>query len=46
MDSGFGSALRKWRDRRRISQMDLGIRAGVPARHISFLETGRNPSLR
>jgi transcriptional regulator with XRE-family HTH domain len=33
--------LRSWRERRRISQLDLGLSAGVSARHISFIETGR-----
>lgn len=37
----FGDALRDWRDRRRRSQLDLGLSANVSARHISFLETGR-----
>ncbi|MEU4548581.1 helix-turn-helix domain-containing protein [Nonomuraea dietziae] len=33
--------MRAWRQRRRVSQLDLGIEAEVSARHISFLETGR-----
>ncbi|SDI37378.1 helix-turn-helix domain-containing protein [Nonomuraea jiangxiensis] len=37
----FGALLRGWRQRRRVSQLDLGIEADVSARHISFLETGR-----
>jgi transcriptional regulator with XRE-family HTH domain len=37
----FGELLRSWRQRRRVSQLDLAIEAGVSARHISFLETGR-----
>lgn len=37
----FGEVLRDWRQRRRRSQLDLGLSAGVSARHISFLETGR-----
>lgn len=41
----FGSELKQWRSQRRISQFDLSIEAGVSARHISFLESGRsNPS--
>jgi transcriptional regulator with XRE-family HTH domain len=36
-----GSLLREWRERRRLSQVDLANQAGVSARHISFLETGR-----
>ncbi|MFG2074101.1 helix-turn-helix domain-containing protein [Nonomuraea maritima] len=38
----FGELLRSWRQRRRVSQLDLGIEADVSARHISFLETGRS----
>jgi transcriptional regulator with XRE-family HTH domain len=38
----FGSALREWRQRRRLSQLDLAIEADVSARHVSFIETGRS----
>src|SRR5439155_12203745 len=38
----FGSLLRDWRQRRRLTQLDLGIQADVSARHLSFLETGRS----
>src|SRR5688500_14184253 len=34
--------LRDWRQRRRLSQLDLALEAGVSARHLSFLETGRS----
>jgi transcriptional regulator with XRE-family HTH domain len=37
----FPAALREWRSRRRYSQLDLALEAGVSARHLSFLETGR-----
>jgi len=37
----FGVLLRQWRERRRLSQLDLALEAGVSARHISFVETGR-----
>jgi transcriptional regulator with XRE-family HTH domain len=37
-----GQLLREWRERRRISQLDLAIRADVSARHLSFVETGRS----
>jgi transcriptional regulator with XRE-family HTH domain len=37
-----GVLLRGWRDRRSISQLDLAIQAGVSARHVSFVETGRS----
>lgn len=36
-----GPLLRDWRRRRRISQFDLALEAGVSARHLSFVETGR-----
>lgn len=37
----FGAALRDWRRRRRRSQLDLALAAGVSQRHLSHLETGR-----
>ncbi|MEV6300805.1 helix-turn-helix transcriptional regulator [Actinoplanes sp. NPDC051861] len=40
--SEVGRLLRHWRDDRRISQLDLSARAGVSARHLSFVETGRS----
>ena len=39
---GFGALLRQWRQRRRVSQLDLALAADVSARHVSFLETGRS----
>ncbi|CAL9365872.1 hypothetical protein SUDANB6_00760 [Streptomyces sp. enrichment culture] len=39
---GAGPLLRGWRERRRISQLELALRAGSSARHISFIETGRS----
>src|SRR3954447_17437836 len=36
-----GTLLRDWRRRRRMSQLDLALEAGVSARHVSFIETGR-----
>ncbi len=36
-----GELLRDWRQRRRLSQLDLANDAEVSARHLSFLETGR-----
>ena len=38
----IGELLRDWRTRRRMSQLDLALEAGVSARHLSFLETGRS----
>ncbi|WP_307872603.1 helix-turn-helix domain-containing protein [Paractinoplanes ovalisporus] len=40
--SGVGELLREWRTGRRLSQLELSVRAGVSARHLSFLETGRS----
>ncbi|MFC4504282.1 MULTISPECIES: helix-turn-helix domain-containing protein [Streptomyces] len=40
-DPGVGPLLRDWRERRRVSQLELALRAGSSARHISFVETGR-----
>ncbi|WP_460353516.1 helix-turn-helix domain-containing protein [Mycobacterium sp. ZZG] len=34
--------MREWRRRRRLSQLDLALAAGVSARHVSFIETGRS----
>jgi transcriptional regulator with XRE-family HTH domain len=36
-----GDHLREWRQRRRMSQLDLAGDAEVSARHLSFVETGR-----
>ncbi|MFI6647784.1 helix-turn-helix domain-containing protein [Streptomyces sp. NPDC050529] len=41
-DTGVGPLLRSWRERRRISQLELALRADSSARHISFIETGRS----
>ncbi|HET9103061.1 MAG TPA: helix-turn-helix transcriptional regulator [Solirubrobacteraceae bacterium] len=37
-----GRLLRDWRQRRRLSQMELALEAGVSTRHLSFVETGRS----
>jgi transcriptional regulator with XRE-family HTH domain len=37
-----GTLLRDWRQRRRMSQMELALEAGVSTRHLSFVETGRS----
>jgi transcriptional regulator with XRE-family HTH domain len=36
-----GALLREWRQRRRLSQFELALDAGVSSRHISFVENGR-----
>src|SRR3954447_14211308 len=38
----IGSVLREWRERRRLSQLELALEAGVSTRHLSFVETGRS----
>jgi transcriptional regulator with XRE-family HTH domain len=42
MNAKAGDLLREWRQRRRLSQLDLAIAANVSARHLSFVETGRS----
>ncbi|MEO0911841.1 MAG: helix-turn-helix transcriptional regulator [Pseudomonadota bacterium] len=37
----FSTVLKESRKARRMSQLDLALEAGVSARHVSFLETGR-----
>ncbi|WP_444813061.1 helix-turn-helix domain-containing protein [Variovorax fucosicus] len=37
----FGMHLRHWRQRRRLSQLDLAQEAEVSTRHLSYVETGR-----
>ena len=39
---GIGPLLKTWRTKRRLSQLDLALEAGVSARHLSFVETGRS----
>lgn len=41
-ESPAGILLREWRLRRRMSQLDLASEAGISARHLSFVETGRS----
>ena len=43
---GVGDLLRDWRRRRRLSQLDVSLDAGISARHPSFVETGRSKSSR
>ncbi len=37
-----GDHLREWRQRRRLSQLDLACAADISTKHLSFLETGRS----
>ncbi len=41
MTVNYGTQLREWRQRRRLSQLDLALDADISARHLSFVETGR-----
>ena len=41
MAQPVGDLLREWRQRRRMSQLDLASEADISTRHLSFLETGR-----
>jgi transcriptional regulator with XRE-family HTH domain len=36
-----GQLLREWRQRRKLSQLDVATRSAVSARHLSFIENGR-----
>ncbi len=36
-----GTLLREWRQRRRLSQLDLALDASISTRHLSYVETGR-----
>ena len=38
----IGAMLREWRNARRLSQLDLALEAGISARHLSFVETGKS----
>lgn len=37
-----GELLREWRERRRLSQLDLAYNTEISQRHLSFLEIGRS----
>ena len=46
-ESEFPLLLKTWRQKRRLSQMELALTSGVSQRHVSFLESGRaRPSRR
>lgn len=42
MTSEVAAGLRAWRTRRRVSQLELAVRAGTTQRHVSFIESGRS----
>lgn len=41
-DAPVGVLLKRWRERRRLTQMQLALDTEVSARHLSFVETGRS----
>jgi transcriptional regulator with XRE-family HTH domain len=44
-DETVGTLVKRWRERRRRSQLDVSLAADLSARHLSYIETGRsNPS--
>jgi transcriptional regulator with XRE-family HTH domain len=40
--AGVGDLLRQWRQRRRLSQLELAVEAEISTRHLSFVENGRS----
>jgi transcriptional regulator with XRE-family HTH domain len=44
--AAVGALLKHWRGVRNMSQLDLAARAGVSARHVSFVESGRSKASR
>ena len=40
--AAVGVSLRAWREQRRLTQLELALDAGISARHLSFIETGRS----
>lgn len=44
-DETIGTLVKRWRERRRRSQLDVSLAADLSAKHLSYIETGRsNPS--
>jgi transcriptional regulator with XRE-family HTH domain len=41
-DETVGTMVKRWRERRRRSQLDLSLAADVSTRHLSYIETGRS----
>src|SRR5262245_52082528 len=39
--TGVGPLLRRWRESRRLTQLELALDAEVSTRHLSFVESGR-----
>lgn len=41
IQTSAGTLIREWRQRRRMSQLDLALEAEISQRHLSFVESGR-----
>lgn len=41
-DETVGSLVKRWRERRRRSQLDVSLAADLSTRHLSYIETGRS----
>ena len=41
-EGSLGDLLRAWRQRRRVSQLELAAEAEISAKHLCFIETGRS----
>src|SRR5579859_7998040 len=41
-DMFVGGIVRDWRERRRLSQLNLAVEAEISQRHLSFIESGRS----
>lgn len=41
VETAFGRMMREWRATRRLSQLELALRAEVSTRHLSYVETGK-----
>src|SRR6185436_17507312 len=42
MRAGVGDLVRDWRQRRRLSQLEIAGEADISTRHLSFIENGRS----
>lgn len=42
MNDSIGCILRKWRKKRRYSQLQLSLELDISSKHVSFMETGRS----
>jgi len=40
--ASVGSLLKEWRERRRLTQLQLALHTDISTRHLSFVETGRS----